>query len=263
MLLSRAGSGQSVSIVGPRRIGKTWLLNYLRLKAPEEFGKQVQLGFVDATRPVCDSTLGFLQESLLQLHIPLPTETSTSAYLRAFDAGVQKLQHEKIVAVLCIDEFEKLCQHPDFQLELLESLRALTHINLSLIISTRSSLNKIIAAHIRNWDDTTSPFFNVFQQISVKPFTQQEAQSLVDAKALQVGLTTQEKEKIMLYGKLKLVDQWPPLKLQLAGALLYNDKVASQELSDLYRPTDPHYWQEFEQQVEEGYQEIVSSHSYY
>src|SRR5579885_2827904 len=47
-LLSRTRRGACTSLVGPRRIGKTWLLDYLRLLAMERLGVGYRIGYVDA-----------------------------------------------------------------------------------------------------------------------------------------------------------------------------------------------------------------------
>src|SRR6266516_5301263 len=49
VLLARVRKGESTSIVGSRRIGKTWLMQYLRLVAREELGSRFLVGYLDAT----------------------------------------------------------------------------------------------------------------------------------------------------------------------------------------------------------------------
>ena len=66
----------------------------------------------------------------------------------------------------------------------------------------------------------------------------------------------------MKYGQETLVgnneQQWPPLRLQLAGQMLLTDKnLARTGQSRYYRPTDGSYWQEFEKRLEETYRGAV------
>src|SRR5439155_1315632 len=46
ILISRTRKGAPTSIVGPRGIGKTWLMSYLKLVAPTEFGSKVRIGYL-------------------------------------------------------------------------------------------------------------------------------------------------------------------------------------------------------------------------
>src|SRR6266481_9882034 len=66
-LLSRTIRKASTSIVGPRRIGKTWLMHYLRLVAPEQLGSRFRIGYLDAMSPKCRTVNGFVSEALTSL----------------------------------------------------------------------------------------------------------------------------------------------------------------------------------------------------
>src|SRR6185312_5920726 len=48
-LINRTRNGSSTSIVGPRRIGKTWLIDYLKHVAPTELHPSTRLVYLDAT----------------------------------------------------------------------------------------------------------------------------------------------------------------------------------------------------------------------
>jgi len=51
---------------------------------------------------------------------------------------------------------------------------------------------------------------------------------------------------------------WPPLRLQLVGKLLLEDKfLAAEEGPHYYRPKDPAYWQEFEERLSEKYRVVM------
>src|ERR1700730_10213101 len=66
-LLSRTRRKASTSIIGPRRIGKTWLLQYLQLVASEELGSRFRVAFLDGMSPRCKTVTGFVAEALSKL----------------------------------------------------------------------------------------------------------------------------------------------------------------------------------------------------
>src|SRR5579884_3719218 len=63
-LFRRLKLQSSVSVVGPRRIGKTWLLSYLQLVVREYLGASYRIGYVDASSACC-TTLDRFTASML------------------------------------------------------------------------------------------------------------------------------------------------------------------------------------------------------
>src|SRR5579864_3304709 len=61
-LLARTTRKASTSLIGPRRIGKTWLMHYLRLVAPEQLGSRFRIGYLDGMSPRCRTVTGFVAE---------------------------------------------------------------------------------------------------------------------------------------------------------------------------------------------------------
>lgn len=156
--------------------------------------------------------------------------------------------------MLCIDEFEGLCKQEKrevFTLDFFTALRAMTQAGLCLVVASQHPLIEIVGDGIK-----TSPFFNVFEQLKLKPFTLEEAQAFGQTKGTKAGFTKKEQEYLLKYGREQ--DLWPPLRLQLVGTMLLEDKtLAEREGPQYYRPNDPSYWQEFEQRLEEKYRGAV------
>jgi transcriptional regulator with XRE-family HTH domain len=257
-LLRRLRLHSSVSITGQRRIGKTWLLSYLRLVASTELGPGYHIGYIDATMPSCD-TLHDLTASMLEvLHISSSGSSTTTEHLALLEKAVKELSEKKETLVLCIDEFEGLCDKPGFHMTILERLRAITNLGLSMVIASRHPLVSVIAQKVGKSGET-SPFFNVFEQITLKPFIRKEAEAFARAKSKQAGFTEQEYASLLKYGQEEeSKEQWPPLRLQLVGKMIEEDKILSAE-EPLYPhlPSDPNYWQEFKVRLEEKYQGVV------
>lgn len=250
-LLSRTRNGGCTSIIGPRRIGKTWLMSYLLLTAPIQLGMNFHIGSIDATLPSCGTVSGFTTEALKALGYPLSSapEHPDLALLEDFVKGMVS---KKRTPILLIDEFEGFSHRPDFNLSFFAGLRAITTIGLVLVVASQDSLIDIVSENVK-----TSPFFNVFLQLKLGPFDAKDIEEFTQAKSIQAGFTEQERTYLLKYGRIN-GQQPSPLCLQLVGEMLLEDKrLAAIEGSHYYRPTDPKYWSKFVKRGEEAYQGIV------
>jgi AAA domain-containing protein len=251
-LINRTRNGASTSIVGPRRVGKTWLMSYLRLVARKELGTRFLVGYLDVTTARCATVAGFTASALEALAVQKRTSNDAAEGLALLEQVVQELIARNQVPVLCIDEFEGFSDRQAFDLHFFTALRAMTQTGLSLVVASKSPLIDIVGEYGK-----TSGFFNVFEQRSIKPFSVKEAERFVQAKATQARFTEQERVQLLHYGQ--IAGEYWPLRLQLVGKMLLEDKnLAMREQDpDYYRPNDPSYWQEFEQRLEETYRGVV------
>jgi transcriptional regulator with XRE-family HTH domain len=256
-LLNRLHKRGSTSIVGQRRIGKTWLLSYLKQVASTQLGPNYHIGYVDAT--TCDTLQEFTFKMLEALDIAPSTSSTTNNHLTLLEQTVHKMLEKKETIVLCIDEFEGLCDKADFHLGVLEKLRAMTNIGLCMVIASRQPLMKVIVQKVGKSGET-SPFFNVFEQTILKPFMRKEAEAFSQAKGGEAGFTESECASLLKFGQEEEgKEQWPPVRLQLVGKMIEEDKILSeQDPLYPYLPSDLHYWQTFQARVEEKYQGIIS-----
>ncbi|NWJ98960.1 MAG: hypothetical protein HXX20_24740 [Chloroflexi bacterium] len=374
-LLERSYRGHSTSLVGERRIGKTWLMDYLRLVAPEELGSRHRVIYVDASQNTCRTVAGFVAVCLRELREteskksptlpshkpPVASSASTNsskfeetlrgdflkrqelitlllacpsianrasrdnllggvhngrltanfnrnavdlidlenifttllAYsgaleellsfiqlkdfgtqawqdletfqslllvdsfpfdsrlgLNALEEAVRELKAKNQVAVLCLDEFERFghLSRAEFDLNFFEGLRAIAGMGAAIVTASKTPLMPLVSQI-----GSTSPFFNIFEKVSVKPFTPKESKTFVESKISTASLNELEQAKILELGQ-----KWP-LRLQLVGSMLYLDKslALSKNDPDLYRPTDPDYWQEFTERLEDKYGSMV------
>jgi AAA domain len=253
-LISRTRRGSSTSIVGARRTGKTWLIRYLRLVALVRLGSDFQIGFVQATAPSCATLDGFISQALESLGITI--FNSTNIGLDQLEQAVKNLKVRNLSPILCIDEFEGLSELHEFNLEFLENLRAITQAGLGLIVASKRPLVDIMI-DIVGERARTSPIFNIFEQLTLNPFTLPEAEKFAQDKSTQAGFADQERRYLLEYGQ-KDGQQWPPLRLQLIGKMLLEDKnLATIENPYYYRPNDLSYWRDFEKRLEDKYQAVV------
>lgn len=216
-LFSRTARKASTSITGPRRIGKTWLLRYFCLQAPERLGARFRIGYLDGMSPQCRSIKGFTLEALRQLGLPAPQENEG---LISLEKGLQELLATKSVPVLCIDEFECFGRDQEFSLEFFEGLRAMCNTSqLVLITTSRVPLHLVVHRNAQG-----SPFFNIFERILLKPFSYSEAEQFIYEKSRIANFQPLEREYLWKYGREHEDEKaWLPLRLQLAGKLLFEE----------------------------------------
>jgi hypothetical protein len=156
------------------------------------------------------------------------------------------------IPILCIDEFEALTSRKDFDREFFSSLRAMTQSSgLGLVVASKVPLVDVMRDRFE-----ASNFFNVFEQLTLKPFTQKETEQFVSVKSAQAQFTEEEQAYFLKYGQDNR-RQWPPLRLQLAGKLLLESKlVAEKETAPSASPHNLDYKQ-IRNRMEKTYREMV------
>jgi AAA domain-containing protein len=259
-LIARTANGGSSSIVGERRAGKTWLLTYLQLIAPthSKLGSAYRIASISAEHPRCKSLAGVVQWVLEELSVSQASHDLSLQPLDQLSQGVRTLKRLGIRPVLCIDEFEGFDNRQEFDVDFVEGLRAMAQSDgLILITASKRPLKELI----EDLTGETSPLFNIVQQISLQPFTEQEAHEFVRDKSNMAGFT--EKESDFFFSQSTLHNThggepyWPPLRLQLVGQMLLDDKQAAQgepldDKLDTFR-----YRSDFEIRLNETYQAVV------
>ena len=250
-LIDRTYIQASTSIVGSRRIGKTWLLQYLMLVARTELGSRFRICYLDATTPSCATVAGFIAEVLKGFGYSNLIAHSDSD-LKLLERYVKELRKRNQPPILCIDEFEGLDNEQEFDLNFFRSLRSIAEAGLVLVVASKRPLIEIVGE-----PGKTSGFFNIFEQLTIEPFNLEEAEAFAKAKGNQAGFTDQERDLLLKYGQTE-EQRWSPLRLQLVGKMLLGDKLLGEkEGIRYYSPNDPSYWQKFERRLEDKYRGVV------
>ena len=258
-LITRVSHSGSSSIVGERRMGKTWLLTYLQLVAPTHsmLGSAYRIAYVSASHPQSKSVASFVLRALDELKVPPHSIDLSQPPLNQFARGVQDLKKQGISPVLCIDEFDGFDNKQEFTHEFMEGLRALAQDDgLVLVTASKRPLKEII----ENLTGQTSPLFNIVQQIRLQPFTENEAREFVHDKSDRAGFNTKEQDYFLRCGKLYNASgepYWPPLLLQLVGQMLLDDKQAVQGNAAGFQVDDVLYQSDFKRRLDEAYQAVV------
>ena len=242
----------STSIVGPRKIGKTWLMTYLKIIAPTTLGSRFRVAYLDATLPSCTTVAGFVATALEELEMPSSTPLNANTGLAPLEQAIRYMKANNQTPVLCIDEFEGFSNQQTFDVTFLKGLRAMAQVGLVLVVASKRPLFDIVGEN-----GNTSGFFNVFEQLTLVPFTAEEAENFVQIKSIRAGFNSQERDRLLQYGQ-RDKQEWLPIRLQLAGKMLLEEKhLAEREGANHYRSSDPYYWQQFEQRLEEKYRGVV------
>jgi Cdc6-like AAA superfamily ATPase len=184
---------ESSSLVGERRIGKTSLLNVLAdvdvRRRYDLLGGTHMFVYVDLQIMNQEVTPVRLWQRLLRqmgrvcqdstVHqaideIRQQDAIDNFALADLFDIIDEKNQH----VVFLLDEFEKVTENPNFGTDFFYGLRSLAiQHHLALVTSSRRELIELCHSEaIRS-----SPFFNIFANISLGLFTEEEARDLIDS----------------------------------------------------------------------------------
>jgi len=200
---------ESTSIVGERRIGKTSLLKYLtNPEIAESFGLKKEefcLVYIDF-QGLNDITPQRFWQRVLRLMArtmennekrEIFKSLSKQDYIDLFDLEdlFDEIGSDGLHVVLLLDEFEYVTQNPNFDSDFFGGLRSLAiHYNLSLVPATRRELVELCHSE----EIKGSPFFNIFATVVLKPFTEEETDTLITDYGETAGISFSNKERRFL-----------------------------------------------------------------
>src|SRR5947199_2343325 len=161
------------------------------------------------------------------MHGSIPPHAN--AELTPLEQAIRYMKANNQTPVLCIDEFEGFSDQFLFDLSFLKGLRAMTQLGLVLVVASKKPLFDIVGEN-----GNTSGFFNVFEQLTLTPFTAEEAGAFVRAKCIQAGFNDDERDRLLQYGQVG-EQLWLPVRLQLVGKMLLEERrLAERESTDHY-----------------------------
>jgi serine/threonine-protein kinase len=202
----RSSAHESTSVVGERRIGKTSLLKYLDNPAvatglglpPEEYC----MVYIDFQGLSDITPEAFWRRVLhkIERSICLPDLAPEIQRLRRMDAFdlfdledlFDMIADVGLTTVLLLDEFEYVTRNPNFGPGFFGGLRSLAiHQNLPLVTSTQHELvNLCHSEEIKG-----SPFFNIFANLVLRPFSKEEVFEMLDGYIVDTELIFSPREK--------------------------------------------------------------------
>jgi AAA+ ATPase superfamily predicted ATPase len=272
----------SVAIIGERRIGKTSLLHYV--SAPDVIRgwnldeRSSIFLFIDCGAIAPLTITRFWQHILTHLRRQLARVRKQSGVIesirRLLDSPeihtsdieflIEDLQAEGLILVLMLDEFEWVVRtDPDSQAmtrELLGGLRALINYAsraFSLIVATRRPLHEI-CQDVRFMG---SPFYNNFSYLHLRPFSPQEADSLLDQMLKETGVVFSRADRALVYD----LAGTHPLLLQAAAACVFDERkdaaggaIDRRLVLERFMDLTEHQWQDLWRWSTSGEQDVLT-----
>jgi len=187
--------GQSVSVVGPARIGKTSLLLHIArrsVRANQKLAEEPVFVYFDCTLLAeCEQDKCYLDiregairqiknmESVdkavgIELERAVHTAGLRTAYF-GLRATFQTAKENGMQLVVILDNFESLARNPLLDESFYSSLRGLhTNYRMAYLAASQSSIHKLEPARFE-----ASPFFNIFTNVSLGPLKPTESHKLV------------------------------------------------------------------------------------
>jgi hypothetical protein len=188
-ILGLCRNGQSVSIIGPRRIGKSSLLLHLcrsavraqyDLSPHEAIFALVDCQELGGSPPeeVYEALLTSIMDAASSAPIALESVQRPGTY-RSLDRVLNTIQRAGLSIVVLLDEFELLAANDRLTPYFFARLRGLTtKYGLAYLTASQRPLFAISADE----EILSSPFFNIFVTLSLGLFTNEEAQDLLDKR---------------------------------------------------------------------------------
>jgi hypothetical protein len=188
-LLGLLRNGQSISIIGPRRIGKSSLLLHLsRAAVRAPFGlapPQALFVLIDCQElggsppeEVYEVLHTSLQAAAESADLPIESPGRPGTY-RALDQMINRVSHAGSRIVVLLDEFELLAANDQLDPYFFARLRGLTtKYGLAYITASQRPLYAITADE----KVLSSPFFNIFVSLSLGLFSEEEARQLLASR---------------------------------------------------------------------------------
>ncbi|MBN2535077.1 MAG: AAA family ATPase [Spirochaetales bacterium] len=208
-IFSRIGAErpQSIALIGSRKSGKTSLLYYLfheQVRAEYLESPGSYLFFMLNSRDCMEKQAeNFIREITHQITPAIHEETN---YYNTLQKEVKNIHTQGKKLILLFDDFHFITGSENYPLEFFSFLRSLANnYNVAYVTTSYLELQKLCAAK----DIEESPFFNIFTNLSIGPFSHKEGIKLFSHLT---GLDEQDSEKVVAWAgstpySLKLIAQ--------------------------------------------------------
>jgi serine/threonine-protein kinase len=183
---------QSISVVGERRIGKSSLLYHVyhprnRRKYMRNYDKAIfaYLDFQQDLKFDVPRFIDFLFNMFSYESKSGRDYTKRDRTLGALKDVVHEIHEEGRRIVILMDEFEVITKNTRFEEQFFSFLRALANTySVAYVTSSNEDLQKMC----HNKDISDSPFFNIFANLILRPFSREEALDLITVPSKTEGV---------------------------------------------------------------------------
>ena len=198
-ILGLLRNGQSVSLIGPRRIGKSSLLLHIcrptvrksfDLHPPHALFVMIDCQELGGSPPeeVYEALLLSLSDATEAAGIAIDQIQQPGTY-RALDRVLYQISSQNIPVVFILDEFELLAANKHLTPYFFARLRGLTtKYGLAYLTASQRPLFAITAEE----EILSSPFFNIFVTLPLGLFGEEEARSMIDGRLVDVDINFPE-----------------------------------------------------------------------
>jgi hypothetical protein len=198
-ILELCGNGQSISIIGPRRIGKSSLLLHLcRPTTRSRFSPATNntiFALVDCQElggsppeEVYEALMSIILDAARLAGLDLQPVQRSGTY-RSLDRVLTAIYDSGFTVVVLLDEFELLAANERLTPYFFARLRGLTtKYGLAYLTASQRPLFAIAADE----QILSSPFFNIFVTLSLSLYTEEEARDLLQRRLEGTGVSFSE-----------------------------------------------------------------------
>jgi serine/threonine protein kinase len=253
---------QSISVVGDRRIGKSSLLNYIYTKVNRRKYMQNHSSTIFAYLDFQNTVDIDVEKFIDFLFTVFSFETGDGSKYTKRPNTLEQLKN--VIAeindtgtrmVIMMDEFELVTKNEKFEEDFFSFLRSLANsYKVAYVTSSRDELQQMC----HNQDISDSPFFNIFSNLPLRPFSHEEAMELI--------LKPSEREGVPLEpyaGSIIEIAGYFPFFLQIACSSMFESLADNPEkepdwnaVSDAFMEEAlPHYsfiWDRFSDLLREN-----------
>ena len=230
-VLSRLRRGQSVSVVGKEKIGKTSFLRHLshpQVATRHGFKPDAHLFFYVDCKRLADlseddclrqikTIVGKTVSKWETRSVPALESMVSSDTYHWLEQAISLLKEEDVQSVIQLDDFDQLAANGRLSLRFFEGLRALGDVHDTMAYLTMSRV-PLVELQGRLPAVAGSPFFNIFRKFELQPFDPGETRRFLVARLVSVGAAFPEIILEFIYD----LSGGEPHRLQLAGACAYD-----------------------------------------
>jgi serine/threonine protein kinase len=248
---------QSISVVGERRIGKSSLLYHVYHPKSRRTHMRNQentifayLDFQQSLEFDVPRFIDFLFDMFSYEGKSSREYTNRERTLDELKNVVHEINEEGKRIVILMDEFEVITKNPRFDEQFFSFLRALANAyRVAYVTSSKEDLQKMC----HNKEISDSPFFNIFANLILRPFSRDEALDLITVPSKTEGIPLEPHAP----GILEMAGHFP-LFLQIACSAAFEALVANPDAAldwghvreVFMEEADPHYrsvWEHFDE----------------